>query len=253
MPTRVHSVDTDRRTGPSGATIDVVSDDPRPREMPREMQRAALLADPTRARLHALLEAEPEGLAVSDMAHQLGLHHTSVRSQLRLLLEADLVESIRQGPSGRGRPRLLYRARPRSEGAYRALAETLVEAIGRGISPEEAGRRAGRGAAALHLGKDAVTAIVAEGRRLGFRAEAEMDADPANGRDRGGVEAVSIVLHDCPYLDLVESDPVTVCAVHLGFARGVADTVGGAHVEALEVGDPRGGGCRLRLTRSRDD
>jgi len=59
-----------------------------------------------------------------------------------------------------------------------------------------------------------------------------------------------LVLGACPFAEIAATDPATVCALHRGLADGVAERVGGVEVEALEVADPAGGGCRVVLRRT---
>jgi predicted ArsR family transcriptional regulator len=199
-----------------------------------DIRRTALLADPTRARLRRLLGASPDGLPVGELATLAGLHHTTVREHLRLMVDAGVVEGVVQPPQGRGRPRTLYRTLPLRVEAYRDLAAILSTAVSAGLSAEEAGRRAGRMAASDATGMSGVDAIVAEARRRGF--EPELDAATS-----------TVTLRNCPYAEVAAADPATVCSVHLGFARGVAETIGDVVAESLEIADPHRAGCRLRL------
>ncbi|MGA9275949.1 MAG: hypothetical protein WBV89_03270, partial [Ilumatobacter sp.] len=56
-----------------------------------------------------------------------------------------------------------------------------------------------------------------------------------------------IVLDACPFATAALVDPDSVCAVHLGLARGVAERVGGIRVDELVLRDPREVQCRLRV------
>lgn len=198
-----------------------------------EVQRAAVLADPTRARLHRLLTRRPDGLDAASIARELHLHHTTVRDHLRQLAAVDLVDSEQLPPSGRGRPRTVYRARPLPGGPYQTLSVILADAVRQRLSAREAGQLAGlRAVAQSSGGRTAVELIVSEAEQLGFEPVVR----------RHGTE---VVLRTCPFAEVAVADPETVCAVHLGLAEGIAGAAGGAVVEGLHVADPHRGGCRI--------
>jgi len=79
-----------------------------------------------------------------------------------------------------------------------------------------------------------------EAERLGFRPTVRDETD----------DCTVLVLGACPFAEIAATDPATVCALHRGLADGVAERVGGVEVEALEVADPAGGGCRVVLRRT---
>ena len=72
--------------------------------------------------------AEPVG--VSEIADRLGVHPNTVRFHLEALVDDGIIERVPDTPSGPGRPRVGYRARPglARGGArrYRELAEILL-------------------------------------------------------------------------------------------------------------------------------
>ncbi|MEZ5239004.1 MAG: hypothetical protein R2716_08630 [Microthrixaceae bacterium] len=59
-------------------------------------------------------------------------------------------------------------------------------------------------------------------------------------------EAVEVRLDDCPFVSAAMTDPDTVCELHLGMARGVAEALGGIEVQELRPNDPRKAHCVLR-------
>lgn len=198
------------------------------------MHRA--LADETRAQLLRILRDAPEPLDAHALAEQLGLHLTTVRAHLDVLVDAELVTSDTERRTTPGRPRRLYTAAddPASGGAlgYRLLAEML------------AGHLAGTGD---DVAQDVVTAGHAWGTylvdrpppyttttadsaratvvdlmdRLGFQPEADDDGN-------------QILLRRCPFLDVAKRHPDVVCALHLGILRGALATLGAA-VEAHDL------------------
>ena len=68
------------------------------------------------------------------------------------------------------------------------------------------------------------------------------DDGDSTGRD------AEIVLESCPFAAAAETDPTTVCALHLGIAQGVADLTGGRIVvDDLVANHPRRAQCRLHV------
>lgn len=214
---------------------------------------ARALADPTRAAILELLESSPDPVDVMTITDAVGVHHTSVRSHLATLRDAGLVAETTAAPSGRGRPKRLYRAlaagltdlpaTAATGDAYRELASALARAAREELSPRAAGSATGR-----EIGRtgnddrpaaDGVDLIEHEARRLGF--------DP---RRRGPASRPEIVLQHCPFSDVAVDDPETVCSVHLGLAEGIAEARGDVEVLGLSLRDPRRAGCRLRLRRN---
>lgn len=202
------------------------------------------LADPTRYRIYRLLLDDGRARSVTELTDAVGVHHTAVRSHLRRLQAVGIVASEPSPPSGRGRPPTLYRATAPStphgsDTAYRRLSAMLAHALSSGISVREAGRNTGRieaaAARAAEPGEDPLTALVNHTRRHGY--EPELDA-----------EHREIVLHRCPYAEVADADPATVCSLHLGIAEGIAEELGGMEVTGIDVNDPFTAGCRLRYT-----
>src|SRR5450759_1037436 len=77
--------------------------------------RHRLLAGLTRSRLLAVLRDSRGPMGIRELADAVGLHPNSVREQLARLAEAGLVATETASPSGRGRPRLRYVARPEED------------------------------------------------------------------------------------------------------------------------------------------
>jgi hypothetical protein len=116
------------------------------------------------------------------------------------------------------------------------LSVLLTEVVSSGETPIEVGQRAGR---RLSPGKsadrDPVDALVEQMARFGFEPTV---------RERAG--RVDVTLQVCPFASAVLADPDTVCDLHLGLARGLADALGGIVVDELVRKDPRRANCRLR-------
>ena len=204
------------------------------------------LSDPTRTAIYEYLATADEPATVSELTEFAGVHHNAVRQHLRLLEDAGLVHVSTLPPAGRGRPRRAYRAdrvaagRWNGDDPYEELSMLLAEVVSTGESPESVGHRAGleraelararRPGAASNAGIGSIAGLLAELERRGFAPR------------RDGEQMV--LLERCPFSSAVQVDAATVCALHLGLARGVAEAAG-LRVDDLVPGDPEVGGCRL--------
>jgi predicted ArsR family transcriptional regulator len=191
------------------------------------MHRA--LADGTRNRLLRILRGSHGPLDARELADQLGLHLTTVRAHLDVLVDAGLVTSHSEDRATPGRPRRLYVAAgdPPSAaeaGGYLLLAEMLAGQLA-GTSNDVArdAQRAGRewGAYLVERPPPYTTTPSGTARadvlqlmdRLGFQPELTDDGS-------------RILLHRCPFLDVARRHPDVVCALHLGIMQGALRTLG---------------------------
>ena len=183
-------------------------------ETPPELIRVAL-AQPARARLYQALVESERGLSLVELAHGTGLHQNTVRWHLGRLENAGLVESNRERGPARGRPRAIFRARPVADEAaeFRLLAGALTEALSALPDAADRSERAGfelgrslmREAASAEQAIDRLHALL---ERQGFR--------PVR-------EGTEIVMHRCPFLDLVlagREQAAVVCGLHRGIVAG---------------------------------
>ena len=159
--------------------------------------QARALGDPTRHEIFRYLVDAGTDVDVAELTDHVRLNHNAVRQHLAKLVDADLVEEARARPSGRGRPRLLYRVAPTAEsrwgvaGPYERLAVLLTEVVRTGDAPEAVGARAGRRLIMGGSGAtvDAVVAALGEARtgdrarRLDAATEAWLRGDerPSGG------------------------------------------------------------------------
>lgn len=209
--------------------------------------RARALGDPTRHEIFDYIAEADRDVGVAELTAHVGLNHNAVRQHLAKLLAAGLVVETREQRSRPGRPRLLYRVAPAvlgewaAAGAYERLAVWLTGAVSAGITPEEAGRRAGRAEARPRPDQEPVEQLAAEMARHGF--------DPVVRTRRRGPE---IVLRACPYAEAVLTDADVVCSLHRGLAAGAAEAIGGVVVDDLIPHDPRRAGCRLLVSPADD-
>lgn len=204
-------------------------------------EQARALGDPTRHAIFRQIAQASSAVGVAELNDQFPFNHNAIRQHLAKLVDAELVVQSTAAPTGRGRPRLQYRVDPAVDerwgtaGAYERLAVLLAEVVRTGDAPVEVGRRAARRATRPAPPGEAIQALADEMARLGF--------DPVVRRTGHSVE---LALQACPYTSAVLTDPGTVCDLHLGLAQGVADVVGGVHVEELVPRDPRRAQCLLR-------
>jgi predicted ArsR family transcriptional regulator len=210
-------------------------------------QQARALGDPTRHSIFRYVADSDRPADVSEMTAHFGLNHNAIRQHLAKLVDAGLVVESTSTAKGRGRPRLEYTVDPTADGrwgvtsAYERLSVLLTEMIHNGESPVEAGARVGRqdsveGSSVEHA-IDGITAAMA---RMGF------DPEVRHRRDR-----TEIVLRNCPFESAAITDPDTVCALHFGIARGLAEGTP-LVVEDLIRRDPRRANCLLRLSVGED-
>lgn len=195
------------------------------------------LAAPSRVRLLRALTAAPGPLSAQELAGETGLHLTTVRTHLDVLVDAGLASAEPETRSVPGRPRLLYRAHPERAPAppedYRLLAEVLTSHLaGTAGEPADQARSAGRAwGQYLTAGPppyveltpaDTRARVVELFATLGF----EPELDPS-GRQ--------LFLRRCPFLDLARRHPDVVCSLHLGLLQGALESLGaGLTADRLE-------------------
>ena len=202
------------------------------------------LGDPTRHRVFAYVRDAPDRVGVAELTEHFRLHHNAIRQHLAKLVAAGLLIEETAAPSGRGRPRLVYRPTPGASerwggtGPHQALALMLLELLDGGGTPRDVGRRAGqRMAADYGPGVDTTAVLETVARRLGFEPRVE----PA----RGGS---AVVLDRCPFVDAAGTSPGIVCDLHHGIAEGIADHVAdGATVRGLVTRPAPRAGCRIEV------
>lgn len=188
------------------------------------------LADESRVELLRSLRVAGQPLGARELAERAGLHQTTVRAHLDVLIEAGLVESEPEERGTRGRPRLLYRALPAPEtpqgaGDYGLLAHVLASQLaGMADNPAEQARAAG-----LAWGRYLVerpppfTSVTAdEARETLLELFAALGFDPAV--DEAGER---LFCRRCPFIDVARRHPDVVCSLHLGLLQGALETLGG--------------------------
>lgn len=205
--------------------------------------QARAMGDPTRHDVFRYVADATAAVGVAELTEHFGLNHNAIRQHLTKLVDAELLVESTARPEGRGRPRLQYNVNPNAEsrwgvtGPYERLSVLLAEVVRTGDDPLEVGRRAGLqhlvGDPATHNSlDDFVTAMAQEGFAPVLHTA-------------GG--AVEVHLDECPFASAAVTDPDSVCKLHLGLAKGVAEAVGGIEVEELRPNDPRKAHCLLRF------
>lgn len=204
------------------------------------------LAQPTRARLFALLGELARPASTVELAERLELHPNGVRIHLERLEQADLVTRARERRP-RGRPRDAWavapKARPAGEAprAYGDLGRWLVRAL---RSPrtgpdrvEETGREIGRELAAAGA-TDATESLPIALAALGFQPDTSCTTDGS----------MTVTLHNCPYRDAVHESPEVVCALHRGITGGLLEVMDpDSRLAGFTARDPDRAGCLIQI------
>jgi predicted ArsR family transcriptional regulator len=217
-------------------------------DQPVATDPADALAQPTRARLFALLAELRRPAGTAELAERLGLHPNGVRVHLERLAREGLVRRSRER-RGRGRPRDAWTiapdARPGGDrpAGYIDLGRWLVRAIGPGPGRlrevERAGREIGRELAPRDA-RDGALALETTLAALGFQ--------PQSTSGPGG--RVAHCLGNCPYREAVRESRQVVCTLHRGITRGLVDVLlPGARLRAFVPRDPDTAGCLIELDR----
>ncbi len=204
------------------------------------------LAQPTRARVFALLTQLRRPASIEEIASHVGLHPTGVRAHLDRLRQAGLLErgTVR---IARGRPRHEWSVAPGAAPggtpptAYRELALWLAGAVKAGAGSE--------GELALHgvdVGRRLVTGDAAdEPADALHHAFAAMGFQPERRRR---ADVTTYELCNCPYRDAVRAGGLRVCALHEGITRGLLERVAPAsELTAFIPRDPARAGCVVEV------
>lgn len=205
-----------------------------------------VLAQPTRARLFALLGELKRPAGTVELAERLELHPNGVRIHLERMEQAGLVRRDRVRRQ-RGRPPDAWTIAPEAQPggsaphAYRDLGRWLARAFragARGTTGLEAtGREIGRELAPAEIPAGAETfetSLVA----LGFQPAIE-------GRDG---DRTTFCLGNCPYRDAVNENQPAICALHRGITRGLLEVLKPqAKLTAFVPRDPDRAGCTIEV------
>lgn len=207
-----------------------------------------VLAQPTRARLFALLEELKRPAGTVELAERLDLHPNGVRVHLERLGDAGLLERSR-APQARGRPRHAWTiasgARPGGDSprAYADLGRWLARAIaprhGQLCDVEATAREIGREIAPGDSDVGGAYALDTTLVALGFQPRVTRDPDGT----------LTYCLGNCPYRDAARENHEVVCTLHRGLTRGLLDVLEPKGKLANFVPrDPDTAGCLIVVT-----
>jgi predicted ArsR family transcriptional regulator len=209
---------------------------------------AGELAQPTRARLFALLGELQRPASTEELARLLQLHPNGVRVHLERMHRAGLLERKRER-GARGRPpdrwAISPDARPGGEPptAYVDLGRWLARAISsaqvdlEGV--EAAGREIGRDLSENGDGRAPEARMFDTLVALGFQPTRET-AEPGT---------VEYRLGGCPYRDVARERQPVVCMLHRGITRGMLDGIDPqATLDKFVPKDPDEAGCVVRVS-----
>jgi len=204
------------------------------------------LAQPTRARLFALLGELRRPAPTEELAERLGLHPNGVRAHLERLRKVGLVSRERERLA-RGRPRATWMISPHAQPGgdpptgYAQLARWLLRSL---VSEnahvrdvEATGRRIGREMAtdADATGEQRLHEVLGA---LGFQPHRE----PVAG------DRVTYRLRNCPYREAVRERQPLVCGLHRGITRGLLDALDpNTKLVGFVPKDPEIAGCLIEL------
>ena len=202
-----------------------------------------ILALPVRARLLRALDELGRPGTTQELAHRVGRHPNTVRTQLRILADAGLLER-RTTQQRRGRPRDEWAIGPDAKPAgqphqpYRQLSRWLARAAGDLEAVERAGREIGREIAPETPTKPTADAMHDALTAMGFAPRLEQTAP----------DRLRFVLRTCPYRDAVRENPGAVCRLHKGITAGLLDRLDPrAKLSRFVAKDPYAAGCLIAL------
>ena len=204
------------------------------------------LAQPTRARLFAVLGELRQPTSTDELAERLGLHPNGVRVHLERLREGGLVARDRTR-RGRGRPRDMWTVAPDAQPggdpptAYADLGRWLARAIAPGKTRLRAVENTGR-----EIGRDLAPEGGGSGEEMMHATLISLGFQPEREPDPEG--QLTYRLRNCPYRDAVRENQPVVCTLHRGITRGLLDTIAPeTKLAGFVPRDPDTAGCLIEL------
>jgi predicted ArsR family transcriptional regulator len=204
------------------------------------------LAQPTRARLFALLGQLRRPAPTEELAERLGLHPNGVRNHLERLHELGLVSRERERLA-RGRPRDTWIISPDAQPGgdpptgYAELSRWLVRSLAASGARMRDVEATGR-----QIGREVATGAEPGGERKMHDTLVALGFQPV--RELPGGDRLTYRLRNCPYREAVRERQPIVCALHRGMTRGMLDEL---DPETELVGfvpkDPDAAGCLIEL------
>jgi predicted ArsR family transcriptional regulator len=205
------------------------------------------LAQPTRARLFALLCELRRPAATEELAERLELHPNGVRRHLERLQGVGLIVRERdRRPRGRPLDMWLISSKARPSGqpptAYAQLGRWLARVIKPGRTTlgtiESTGRQIGRELASGIQGS-AERSLYAALSAMGFQPRRELPSDS---------QGLAYRLCNCPYREAAQANPEAVCGLHHGITLGLLEALDpDGELIAFRPEDPLQAGCLIEL------
>src|SRR4051812_36040087 len=206
-----------------------------------------VLAQPTRARLFALLSEMRRPGSTEQLAEALGLHPNGIRMHLERLHEVGLVVREREQRT-RGRPRDAWAISPEAQPGgdpptgYAELSRWLVRSLATGGARvrdvEATGRQIGRDLALVDAEGPTERRMHGVLVALGFQPE----------RVPVAADRLTYVLRNCPYREAVRERSPLVCGLHRGLTRGMLDALDPkTKLGGFVPKDPDAAGCLIEL------
>jgi len=179
------------------------------------------LASTSRMHILSLLRSSSTPLDVAQIAAHSALHPNTVRFHLRVLVDAGLASCRTDHTGSAGRPRLVYTpvgfGDPQPDG-FQLLADILTSYLATSSTvPARLAEEAGQAFARRHqqpaqpvTADEAVRHVTTMFAELGFEPELVDDG-----------QEMQLRLRACPFGALADKYPEVVCAMHLGWLRGI--------------------------------
>ncbi|HEU5003951.1 MAG TPA: ArsR family transcriptional regulator [Actinomycetota bacterium] len=193
------------------------------------IRRHHALGTASRAGLLDVLGRTPGGVDAKRAAAAVGLHHTTARWHLELLVHEGLARRRTEERSAPGRPRVLYEAIADEQVAqpsgYQLLARILSSYVATAQDPAATGKELGETWGRFLTDRpsplerisadDALGRLLAQFATLGFQPELTSDGTGDH-----------MLLHRCPFREVAAERPDLVCSIHLGLMRGALAELG---------------------------
>lgn len=179
--------------------------------MPARRPRSYLKTLSSLSRINLLHELQVHGaLTVTELAAATGLHHNTTREHLHRLIDAGFVCSTPIPRTGKGRPKILYRAATQPADpvrvARRRAAEVRADQFHRMMPIREVGSRPTLLDRQFDMLDDHMN-------QCGFDAAVDMDAS-------------QMTMHKCPFSNLARDNP-QVCEVHFALVKDALELEAG--------------------------
>jgi predicted ArsR family transcriptional regulator len=205
------------------------------------------LAQPTRARLFAVLGELRRPASTEELAELLELHPNGIRVHLdRLRAEGIVARERDRQPRGRPRDMWLIAPNARPAGgpptAYAQLGRWLARAIAAGTTSRRTVESTGR-----QIGRELVPGAHGPPEASLHAALAALGFQPR--RESHTPHRLTYRLCNCPYREAASENPQVVCGLHRGITHGLLDGLDPtSQLTAFVPHDPSRAGCLIELS-----